>query len=519
MTPRSLDPLRFPLTGSQLIEASAGTGKTYTIAALYVRLVLGHGGEAAFGRALTPPEILVVTFTEAATQELRERIRRRLAEAATAFLADPATAADTPTGDALLDALRADIPPEHWPTCARRLQLAAEWMDEAAVSTIHGWCNRMLREHAFDSGSLFTQTLETDQSDLLAEVVRDYWRSHMVPLGTEAAAEVLRWWAGPEALQADLAALIGHAARLHTVDTPPAELLHRVLDERTTALHALKAPWADWVDALQALLDEARARKAFNGSKLKQNHYTDWLRKLADWRDDPDSLDPGLTDTAKARLTDAGLREVWKDGTPPQHPALDALAALDSALAALPVARNDLLCHAARWVAERFAREQQRRAQMGFDDLLTRLAAALAGPNGAALAGRIRASFPVALIDEFQDTDPVQYAIFDAIYRIAEAPADTALILIGDPKQAIYAFRGADIHTYLVARRACAGRLHTLGRNYRSTTAMVAAANRCFRFAEDRPDGAGAFLFNAMGDNPVPFVRRRGAGAQDRVLP
>jgi hypothetical protein len=85
MTQALLDPLRFPLRGSALIEASAGTGKTFTIAALYLRLVLGHGGDAAFARALTPPEILVVTFTEAATKELRDRIRARLAEAADAF--------------------------------------------------------------------------------------------------------------------------------------------------------------------------------------------------------------------------------------------------------------------------------------------------------------------------------------------------------------------------------------------------------------------------------------------------
>ncbi|MBF3233910.1 UvrD-helicase domain-containing protein, partial [Pseudomonas aeruginosa] len=83
--PVALDPLDFPLHGSRLIEASAGTGKTFTIALLYVRLVLDHGGENAFGRPLSPPEILVVTFTDAATQELRERIRSRLGEAARCF--------------------------------------------------------------------------------------------------------------------------------------------------------------------------------------------------------------------------------------------------------------------------------------------------------------------------------------------------------------------------------------------------------------------------------------------------
>src|SRR5690554_222914 len=149
--PPFLDPLTFPLRGASLIEASAGTGKTYTIAALYLRLVLRHGGEAAFPRAepLTPPEILVVTFTEAATKELRDRIRARLAEAAERFLQDPATVAEHAPGEDLVHDLRASYAPADWPACARRLRLAAEWMDEAAVSTIHGWCNRMLREHAF----------------------------------------------------------------------------------------------------------------------------------------------------------------------------------------------------------------------------------------------------------------------------------------------------------------------------------------------------------------------------------
>lgn len=142
MTAVNLNPLDFPLHGSRLIEASAGTGKTFTIALLYVRLVLGHGGDAAFKQALTPPQILVVTFTDAATQELRDRIRARLNEAAQCFQAPDER------HDPLLVKLRNGYPADQWPACARRLQLASEWMDEAAVSTIHGWCYRMLREHA-----------------------------------------------------------------------------------------------------------------------------------------------------------------------------------------------------------------------------------------------------------------------------------------------------------------------------------------------------------------------------------
>ena len=169
--------LAFPLKGSQLIEASAGTGKTFTISALYLRLVLGNGGdESGFGRELLPPQILVVTFTDAATKELRERIRIRLAEAARFFRSE------IDKLDPLITDLRDQYPAEQWPACANRLDIAAQWMDEAAVSTIHSWCQRMLREHAFDSGSLFTQTLETDHSDLLGEVLRDYWRLFCYPM-------------------------------------------------------------------------------------------------------------------------------------------------------------------------------------------------------------------------------------------------------------------------------------------------------------------------------------------------
>ncbi|QTQ36867.1 RecBCD enzyme, subunit B [Aromatoleum petrolei] len=514
--PQQLDPLAFPLHGSRLIEASAGTGKTFTIAALYVRLVLGHGGEAAFARALTPPEILVVTFTDAATQELRDRIRARLAEAAGYFRAE-AEAVDTlERGKNFLHDLRADYPPEVWPGCARKLQLAAEWMDEAAVSTIHGWCKRMLNEHAFDSDSLFTQQLEADQSELLAEVVRDFWRSFFVPLDADAVAEIAGWWATPDALQGELGKLVEHAEALDEAPEP-AEAVAAARDDKAKALAALKAPWVDWADELQELLNAAVAAKKVNGQKLKKGNYDRWFDGLRAWIDDPTLIMPELK-TGWTRFTRAGLAEVWKEGDPPDHPALDAMLTLKAELESLPDARADLLRFAARWVARRFAAEQQRRAQMGFNDLLTRLAAALGLPNGARLAEVIRRQFPVALIDEFQDTDPVQYDIFDRVYRIADNAPDSGVVLIGDPKQAIYAFRGADIFTYLRARRDAGGRLFTLGTNFRSTEAMVAAVNRCFALAETRAQGEGAFLFRAEDDNPVPFHAVAANGRRERLV-
>ncbi|OXY82867.1 exodeoxyribonuclease V subunit beta [Oceanimonas doudoroffii] len=493
--------LSFPLHGSRLIEASAGTGKTFTISALYLRLVLGHGGEQGFARELLPPEILVVTFTEAATQELRDRIRARLVEAAAVFRGEA-------QGDDLLMALRDDIAPEQWTGCAHRLDIAAQWMDEAAVSTIHGWCQRMLREHAFDSGSLFTQTLQTDHSELLAEVVRDYWRRQCYPLGGAALDWVMTHWQTPSGLLKALRPLLGEPGE---AEGELGELLAHSLSQREADLAALKAPWGAWADELELLLDKAVADKVVNGRKLQARYYQPWFGKLRAWAGSTEAeLDLG---TGFVRLTPDGLAEAWKTGTPPVHSGLDAMVTLPAQLAALTGPAEPALRHAAAWVRRRFELEKRRRAEMGFDDMLTRLDDALAGENGPRLAEVIRQQFPVALIDEFQDTDPLQYRIFDTIYRVADNSADSGLFMIGDPKQAIYAFRGADIYTYLSARAATEGRHYSLDTNFRSATAMVAAVNHLFERAEQHAEGA--FLFRDGEHNPLPFVPVKAKGRQE----
>ncbi|MFY0732365.1 exodeoxyribonuclease V subunit beta [Pseudomonas sp. NFX15] len=491
--------LAFPLRGSQLIEASAGTGKTFTISALYLRLVLGHGGEAnGFGRELLPPQILVVTFTDAATKELRERIRTRLAEAARYFRDE------TPAPDGLISELRDQYVPEQWPGCANRLDIAAQWMDEAAVSTIHSWCQRMLREHAFDSGSLFTQSLETDHSDLLGEVLRDYWRLFCYPMQGDALNWVRSNWGGPAALLPRIRALFA-SERDSLEGQAPAEVIAQCLQQRRTALIELKQPWLQWADELLAICHQGVASKSVDGRKMQARYFEPWFEKLKAWAED-ESLEQLDIGTGFTRLTPNGMAEAWK-GEVPRHPGLDAMADLKACLDGLPTPDAAVLQHAARWVGARFEEEKRRRAEMGFDDMLLRLDAALQSDGGERLATLIREQFPVALIDEFQDTDPVQYRIFERIYRIEENSPECGLFLIGDPKQAIYAFRGADIHTYLRARQATTGRLHTLGTNFRSSHGMVSAVNHVFARAEARESGRGAFLFREEnGDNPVPFL-------------
>ncbi|MFB4394383.1 MULTISPECIES: exodeoxyribonuclease V subunit beta [unclassified Pseudomonas] len=501
--------LSFPLRGSQLIEASAGTGKTFTISALYLRLVLGHGGEQGFARELLPPQILVVTFTDAATKELRERIRARLAEAARFFRGELDGA------DPLLHQLRDDYPADQWGRCASRLEVAVQWMDEAAVSTIHGWCQRMLREHAFDSGSLFTQTLETDHSELLGQVMRDYWRRFCYSMHGEALAWVRSHWVSPSALLPRIRPLFGRADAAQEVS--PHALIDEALQQRAAKLVELKAPWSRWAEELQDICHTAVAAKQADGRKLQARYFEPWFDKLRAWAGDEQAVELDLG-TGFTRLTPTGLAEAWKVGEPPDHPALHAMQMLPTQLKNLPGPDAQVLEHAAAWVSARFEVEKRRRAEMGFDDMLLRLEYALSGEAGERLAGLIREQFPVALIDEFQDTDPVQYGIFQRIYKINENNPETGLFMIGDPKQAIYAFRGADIFTYLAARRATAGRLHSLDTNYRSSQAMVEAVNRVFLQAEARAEGRGAFLFREADDNPLPFVDVRAKGRSEQLL-
>ncbi|WP_313714070.1 exodeoxyribonuclease V subunit beta [Pseudomonas sp.] len=513
MTTVNLNPLDFPLHGSRLIEASAGTGKTFTIALLYVRLVLGHGGEAAFKGPLTPPQILVVTFTDAATQELRDRIRARLTEAAQCFLEPDLQ------HDKLLQQLRAEYPTEQWPACARRLQLASEWMDEAAVSTIHGWCYRMLREHAFDSGSLFTQTLETDQSELLAEVVRDYWRRHFYELPVEQARAISDCFSSPQDLGNALGVLMARRDASYQYEATPLEApgsLQALLKEpgewyQTVAEleHNARKLWLEHQGELEDLLRSIRPHMSGTTYKKidRDDVFNGLLNTLAQW---------ARGQSAPHNVHAFGVSGIKLKGKAvvPEHAAFKAIDLWIAQRDAKIDIRAQLLLHALHEVRERFDEEKRRRAEIGFDDLLNRLDQSLQGPSGPRLSETIRQQYPVALIDEFQDTDPVQYRIFDTIYRIPDNLDDSGLFMIGDPKQAIYSFRGADIYTYLQAREATVGRHYTLGTNYRSTQAMVEAVNHCFSYAEGHPRGAFRFAEEGQG-NPVPFTSVNANGRDD----
>ena len=505
----------FDLWGSRLIEASAGTGKTWTIAALYLRLVLGHGAEHGFARPLRPAEILVMTFTRAATRELSDRIRQRLLTAAQWFRGlQPAGASDP-----FLESLLVDYPAgparEH---AAWLLSLAAEGMDDAAVHTIDAWCQRMLKEHAFDSGCLFDEELVADEEAMRLEAVQDYWRQSFYPLPPELLNRVLKVWRDMDALLKDMKDLLGQGIAPQAGTGTLEEVLLQATAERKKEMDAIKSGWVQRAADMQGWLDAQTSSKnsGWNGSKLSPRNYTNWLNSLADWAKGELDEAPDLTDTAWMRLTPDGLQDARKAGAPaitiPKE--FYDFAQLKGAVENLPTIAEAARRHAAAQVAQRLLQLKQHSGSFGFADMLTRLNKALGSVNGARLRERILAQYPVVLIDEFQDTSPLQYQIFDSVYRTQANDPHSALILIGDPKQSIYGFRGADIYSYLQARRATHGRHYVLETNFRSTEALVGVVNHWFAQADTARPG-GAFMYRQGADNPLPFVRVRANGRKE----
>jgi exodeoxyribonuclease V beta subunit len=521
-----LAPLTFPLHGSRLIEASAGTGKTWTIAALYVRLVLGHGGENGYRRPLLPADILVMTFTRAATRELSNRVRERLVEAAAYFRNHEESVKRDEYLDQILESY-----PDHsaQQQAAHRLQLAAETMDEAAIFTIDAWCQRMLREHAFDSGSLFDEELVSDEQALFEDAAHDYWRQQVYPLNAVSLDALLSCWGDVGALKRSIRELVKRADIIG--DTDPSQslaaLIAAVQRAQQAQLVALKDGWVARADRMEQWIATERvlSPKCFNGTKMRAELLANWFNGLRDWAQNPAAVMPEISDTAWKRLTPHGLEDAFsKNYTATVPDDFDAIEPLKKALDEIEPLSHALYRHAAAAVALRMAELKKRGRQFGFADMLDRLNAALQGENAAALRKRITDQYPVAMVDEFQDTAPNQYQIFNLLYRVADNDPETGLFLIGDPKQSIYGFRGADIHSYLSARKATAGRHYQLGTNYRSTARVVDAVNRLFLNAEGQaaeggfPRGAFRFRDVVSRENPLPFEAVGAKGRDERMV-
>ena len=508
--PTELDVLACELEGVRLIEASAGTGKTWAICALVLRLLLE--------RRLEVRQILVVTFTNAACAELRTRIRARLVETL-ANLEGGAPATADPLVPRLLEMLRRDhgLADDE---LRSRIELALASFDEAAIYTIHGFCQRALAEMPFAARMPLRMELLDDDDELVLEAASDFWRQRVArdDLDPALAAWLVACKDSPQTFAALLARRLakpGSAMLWPQGSENPAPADVAGLQ----AAHA--AARARWLAGRQAIVDAVSA--ALPGMKATSYQTRSVGEAAAAWDDllaGDDALAALERKPDKAALLATGrLAGGTKKGqATPVHPFFaEAQALLDArqaATRALALSRFALLRTMLAQAGRALHEAKRRRRVMSFDDLLVHLERRLQADDGAGFAQVLRERFPAALIDEFQDTDPVQFAVFSAVYRGALGP----LMLIGDPKQAIYGFRSADLHTYLGARSlADAG--YTLLGNQRSTGELIGAVNALFG-ANPRAFMQPGIDFRPAGEGqrrPAPLVDRSGPAAALQV--
>ncbi len=470
--PSTLNWRELPLTGTSLIEASAGTGKTYNIALLYLRLVLE--------RELDVRQILVTTFTEAAAQELRARIRRRLLDAESAL---ESAAGDSDLGRFLDELSRI----KGRKSLLTRVRLALADIDLAPISTIHGFCRRVLTDFPFDTGVSFTLGEVVDEPTLVRECVQDFWRQRFL------GASVDLWDAGmilPRGID-DFAKIVG--------DILPMDV-DAIAIEPT---RDLRDWWAKFCLAdhgsFLASLDQD---KAFD---QRNKGFRAVLRQLlaaasagdpgaVDWDDLHTRLEPGAVERAGIKSFSPPV-STWPD--------IVALVEARGLFERVPLrVVNAGAVECAEFVRTQMRRRLQLRGQITFQQLIDEVHDRLTSTDAQNLAARLQQAWPVALIDEFQDTDARQWAIFDRVWQ-AEGPRDRALILIGDPKQSIYAFRGGDVHSYLRVRDSLpSSRVHSISRNFRSHPNLLNALNGLYAAAGEEAfaDGDIEYLAVAAGE-------------------
>ncbi|MFQ3190401.1 MAG: exodeoxyribonuclease V beta subunit [Paraglaciecola sp.] len=438
-----------PLTGQHLIEASAGTGKTFNITRIYLRMLIE--------KKLTVQQILVMTFTRDATNELRGRIRKDIQNALNNWGAFPVE-------DEFFNEMQnrfsiAEINPI--------LNSALLHMDESSIFTIHGFCNRVLTEQAFLSGIEFTLKMEADTQDIELEAVRDFYR-RLAKLSSDSYQTIHGKWSSPELFYKAFSNVLSDKDELTSPDINA--IIDDINNDKKSCLNELR----NNKDAIFAALVDSH--------KDASNRRDEW-DTLINWLS-CEEMSP-MPSKAKEFLHGGRYRKAQNKAL--VEVTLEFKSTYDSNLNQIINGKAYNIAHEA--IVEirlKIAGVKQSQQLMNFNDLINKLEECLLTDSTKVLANAIRTQFPVALVDEFQDTDPQQYNILKSIYQDhCNELSGNAIYMIGDPKQAIYGFRGGDIFAYLKAR-SNADYSWVMDTNWRSSQNMITAYNRLF-YGRDLP--------------------------------
>lgn len=451
-----------PLSGISLVEAGAGTGKTYNIASLYVR--------ALVEKNLGPKNILVLTYTEAATAELKSRLRTRIKESITALEENQAD-------DDFLLKLSQDYDNK----AIGVLKEALINFEEAQISTIHGFCQRLLKEYSIEFGVSSKFEILPDESDLIQDEIDHFWRAFIEEKEDDFEQAVQKFIVDlgyhPDKLQLHVKNVLHNSYSTLIPDVPDTQHFKSIYADVKSAFYSLRAAFLEEETKLREVLE----RGVLNKTNYNRNAPIA-LKSILNWVHS--DIVP-LVPVYKLELFSSSIYEkVTKGNSIPDLAVtnrVDEYLELSEQFQLLEVF---FLKKAINEIIEKVKAAKSNRDLLSYDDLLSTVEIGVSNRDSG-LVKSLRKKYPIAFIDEFQDTDPVQYSIFKSLYSNSE-DQETSLFMIGDPKQAIYSFRGADIFTYLAAKKdADPDQVHSLTHNYRSSGPMIDSVNKVFSYTEE----------------------------------
>ncbi len=492
-----------------LVEASAGTGKTYTIVGIYVRMLVEQG--------LKVDQLLTVTFTKKATAELRERILSRLRDCLLAVQDGDLVE----SGDEFLSEFQKRYKGSE--SVISILKEAIQNFDDSQVFTIHGFCQKILQEEALSAGTPFEMSVNPS-GDLYETAAEDFWRMFMDKHGGDDAGRYLI--SKLLNIAETPAELIGKNGVSALVEKHYAQPEGEVLDNPKDYLQEL----IDLKSRIKEIIDKEAGEilsklKNCDVSRYATHLDSRWQSVLDYVEDDQFKLDaPSKIKffTSDYLYDESNLIKNGREVEP--HELYDLFSELNQLSENIGRVESTLIMQAYDEIKKRRENLSKSSESYSYNDLLICVRDALLDPDrGEFLIGKLNRRYPIALVDEFQDTDPVQYEIFKSIYPTGQE--ESSLMMIGDPKQAIYAFRGADLHTYFRARKDGVDEEYTLKHNYRSTVQYIESINQLFEsdrnpFIENeidfepskagREDHTDSLIFEGEKMAPLQVISRHG---------
>ncbi|MFO7754155.1 MAG: exodeoxyribonuclease V subunit beta [Desulfobacteraceae bacterium] len=470
------DPAGVKLSGPNLVEAGAGTGKTFSLALLYLRGVLELEADV--------DGILAVTFTNAAVAELKDRIRSFMDQAIFVISHGESAEAEPLIAEIVKNAMETRDPG----IVKLILKKALYSLDEAHVYTIHGFCRRVLDEYAFLTKAGFDTEVITDDFEYMQEAAEDYYRTR-IDIHPPAMLSLLKKDMG---LTPDR--LLSHASRL--------------LNKPGLSIYADDAEVADLDNAWKKvgalfrknggeaadLLRESEKLKR-NKENFKHENLETYISMLSE------SIESDMPDMrllhrfSASNVQDQTLAKFAKHGDFPGHELFDACLDFVDLFSRV---RGKVIKESVEYIKQRTRIKKEMLNQKSFSDLLEDVHQAVS-ENGFenSLTRALRKKYRLGFIDEFQDTDQFQWEIIKSVFVNGGIP----LFLIGDPKQAVYSFRGADVFSYIRAKEEVPDiRKYRLETNYRSSDRFVRAVNEVFSSGSF---GRSPFLLDKIEYNPV----------------